>query len=156
MSIDLHIHSNFSDGKMNIEQIISEALRRGITFFSITDHDSLDGQEEAQFLANKYRIQYVSGLEFNILFTHPDYTDSKPISLDLLAYQYNIRYLPLIEKISSLVDYRKKRAEKILKKVNLELKHENIPEFSDNDFEYPIFSGSFPVSQASYCKYHHL
>jgi 3',5'-nucleoside bisphosphate phosphatase len=135
MSIDLHIHSNFSDGRMNIEQIISEALRRGITFFSITDHDSIEGQEGAQFLANKYRIQYVSGLELNILFTHPEYIDSKPVSLDLLAYQYNIRYLPLIEKIASLVDCRKKRAEKILKKVNLELKHENIPEFSDDDFE---------------------
>jgi 3',5'-nucleoside bisphosphate phosphatase len=135
MSIDLHIHSNFSDGKMNIEQIISEALRRGITLFSITDHDSIECQEGARLLANKYQIQYLFGLELNISFTHPDCNGSKPISLDLLAYQYNIRYLPLIEKIASLVEYRKKRAEKILKKVNHELRHENILEFSDNDFE---------------------
>jgi predicted metal-dependent phosphoesterase TrpH len=135
MSIDLHIHSNCSDGKMTIEEIFKEASRRGISFISVTDHDSIDCQEQARDLAYKYRIQYIYGLELNISFSHPDYNNSKPVSLDLLAYQYDIHYQPLIEKLHSLTEFRKKRAEMILEKINLEFRVNKIPEFTGADLK---------------------
>jgi len=135
MSIDLHIHSNCSDGKMTIEEIFKEASRRGISFLSVTDHDSMDCQEHANILADKYRIQYIYGLELNISFSYPDYNGSQFISLDFLAYQYDIHYQPLIEKLGSLTEFRKKRAEMILEKINLEFRCENIVEFTHKDME---------------------
>ncbi len=36
--VNLHIHSNYSDGKNNIQQIVRRALKLGLNFIAITDH----------------------------------------------------------------------------------------------------------------------
>lgn len=41
MIVDLHSHSNCSDGQLTPEQLLSEASKAGIELFSITDHDTL-------------------------------------------------------------------------------------------------------------------
>ncbi len=135
MSVDLHIHSNCSDGKMTVEQIFREASQRGIGVLSITDHDSIDCQEQAKSLADGHGVKYIYGLELNVSFAHPGYNDSKPVSLDFLAYQYDINYKPLIEKLKSLREFRKKRAEIILEKINAEFRTEKMPEFTFSDIK---------------------
>ena len=136
MLIDLHIHSkNCSDGRMTLEEIFEEANRRHVDVISITDHDSMDCQEPAKILADQYHIRYVYGLELNVSFSHPDYRNSRPISLDFLAYQYDIHYPPLVEKLSELRAYRRKRAEQILEKLNQALLKENLKEFTERDLE---------------------
>ncbi|MHA2472102.1 MAG: PHP domain-containing protein [Promethearchaeota archaeon] len=37
-SINLHIHSNFSDGKNSIKQIVGRALEVNLDYIAITDH----------------------------------------------------------------------------------------------------------------------
>jgi predicted metal-dependent phosphoesterase TrpH len=136
MKIDLHIHSkNCSDGRMTLEEIFEAASRRHVDLISITDHDSIDCQEPAKILADRYDIRYVYGLELNVNFSHPEYKNSKPISLDFLAYQYDIHHPPLVEKLSELRAYRRKRAGQILDKINQELLKENLEEFTDRDLE---------------------
>ncbi len=136
MKIDLHIHSkNCSDGRMTLEEIFEEASRRHVDVISITDHDSIDCQEPAKILADQYQIRYVYGLELNVSFSHSGYRNSKPISLDFLAYQYDIHYLPLAEKLYELREYRRKRAEQILEKLNQELSKENLGELTHRDLE---------------------
>ncbi len=136
MKIDLHIHSrNCSDGRMTLEEIFEAASRRHVDLISITDHDSIDCQEPAKILADRYEIRYVYGLELNVNFSHPEYKNSKPISLDFLAYQYDIHHPPLAEKLSELRAYRRKRARQILDKINQELLKENLEEFTDRDLE---------------------
>ena len=135
MKIDLHIHSNCSDGKYTPSEIFDEAARRGIGVISITDHDSIDCQEEAKILADKHHIRYIYGLELSVSFSYPSQVDSKPISLDFLAYQYNIYYQPLIDKLEELRTYRKKRAERILERINQELVRANLKEFDHHDLK---------------------
>ena len=62
MIIDLHIHSQSSDGTFTVEEIFKEAKRRNIGFMSITDHDSIGCQEVAIDLAKTAGISYVSGV----------------------------------------------------------------------------------------------
>ena len=134
MKIDLHIHcKNCSDGRMTLQEIFEEANRRHIEFISITDHDSMDCQESAKELADQYDIPYLFGLELNVRFAHPAYRNSKPVSLDFLAYQYDVHYPPLKQKLAALREYRNKRAEQILEKVNQELLKEHLKEFTDED-----------------------
>ena len=135
MKIDLHIHSPCSDGRMSLEEIFEEAKQKDIGLLSIADHDSIECQEQAKILAEKYSIFYLCGLELNISFSHPEYRDSKPVSLDLLCYQYDIHYEPLVQKLERLRDFRRVRAEKILEKINQELVHEGLKEFTNNDLE---------------------
>jgi predicted metal-dependent phosphoesterase TrpH len=136
MKIDLHIHSrDCSDGKMTIPEIFEEAHRRGIKLISISDHDSIDCQETAQALASEYDIKYITGVELNISFSHPRYRNSKPVSLDMLGYQYDIHNQALIKKLKQVREYRRKRAEQILEKVNDELAKEHLKPFTHQDLE---------------------
>jgi predicted metal-dependent phosphoesterase TrpH len=120
---------------MTPAEIFSEAVKREIALISITDHDSIGCQEEAKILADDLGINYLYGLELSVSFSHPEYSGSKPISLDFLAYQYDIHYKPLVEKLDKLRDHRKKRAEKILENINIELIKEGLERFTHKDLE---------------------
>jgi len=135
LKIDLHIHSHCSDGQMTLEEIFEEANRKNIELISITDHDSIDCQEPAKTLADQYGIYYLYGLELNVSYSHPEYRDSKPVPLDFLAYQYDIHYPPLTKKLKELREFRIKRAEQILEKINQEFAKENLEAFTHKDLE---------------------
>jgi 3',5'-nucleoside bisphosphate phosphatase len=135
MKTDLHIHSKCSDGRMTLSEIFEEARRRNIDAISITDHDSLDCQESAEILAKRYGMHYLTGLELNVSFSHPDYKDSRSVSLDFLAYGYDIHYRPLDKKLTELREHRRKRAGKILENINLELAKEHIKELTSEDLQ---------------------
>jgi predicted metal-dependent phosphoesterase TrpH len=135
MKIDLHIHSRCSDGRLTPNAIFKQAVKKGLSLISITDHDSIDCQVDAGIMAKRYGINYLYGLELNISFSPPGYKDLKPISLDFLAYQYDIHSKPLVVKLDELREYRKKRAEKILDNINRELDKQRLKEFTHNDLE---------------------
>jgi predicted metal-dependent phosphoesterase TrpH len=43
MKFDLHIHSNYSDGRADVKDIIEAAKRRGLDGIALTDHDTMRG-----------------------------------------------------------------------------------------------------------------
>ena len=134
MKIDLHIHSKTcSDGKLTVKEIIKEAKTRNIDLISISDHDSIGCQQQAMDLAKKHGISYVSGVELNITFSHPDYRDGKAVSLDLLGYNFDVTNKFLIAKLEQLSNYREERAAKILEKLNMEFETKGIPKFTQDD-----------------------
>jgi len=47
LKADLHIHSNYSDGKSSIKEILNVAIDRRLDIISITDHDTVEGSLEA-------------------------------------------------------------------------------------------------------------
>jgi predicted metal-dependent phosphoesterase TrpH len=134
MKIDLHIHSNCSDGKFTVQEIVKEAKIRNIGLMSITDHDSIGSQEIAIDLAKKEGIRYVSGVELNVTFSHPRYHEGKSISLDFLGYQYDINNNELRNKLDQMAEYREERAAKILDNINTEFEKEGIEKLTENDF----------------------
>ena len=100
MLIDLHIHSkSCSDGNLTVEEIVEEATVRNIGLISITDHDSIDCQKQAMTLAQKNQIHYVSGVELNITISDKNFCKDKPISLDLLGYNFDINNKTLKKKL---------------------------------------------------------
>ena len=136
MKIDLHIHSkNGSDGRWSLEDIFAEADRRKIELISITDHDSIVAQKEAQRLAASYGIRYITGVELNVTHSHREYKDGKAQSLDFLGYGIDITNKELLGKLDELRTYRQARAQKILANINEELSRQGIPEFTDADMD---------------------
>jgi len=134
MIIDLHIHSKTcSDGNLSVEEIIEEAKARNVGLMSITDHDSIGCQKQAMTLAQKNGIHYVSGVELNISFLHPNFCDGKPASLDLLGYQFDINNKALKKKLEQIGEYREERAAKILENINAEFKKEGLKNLTKND-----------------------
>jgi predicted metal-dependent phosphoesterase TrpH len=135
MIIDLHIHSQSSDGAFTVEEIFKEAKRRNIGFMSITDHDSIGCQEIAIELAKKNGIRYVSGVELNVTFSHPRYHAGKPASLDFLGYRFDAKNKALRNKLQQMAEYREERAAKILRNLNVEFEKEGIEKLTKNDFK---------------------
>lgn len=63
-TIDLHIHSNFSeDADLSVEEIFKSACNLPLSAISITDHDSIESLEVARSISPKYDIEYVPGVE---------------------------------------------------------------------------------------------
>jgi predicted metal-dependent phosphoesterase TrpH len=135
MIIDLHIHSNHSDGALSVKEIVREAKLRNIGFMSITDHDSIDCQQVAIDLAEKAGIRYVSGVELNVTFSHPRYREGKPISLDFLGYHFDVNNNALADKLRQMAEYREERAAMILRNLNAEFEKEGIQPLTKRDFE---------------------
>jgi 3',5'-nucleoside bisphosphate phosphatase len=133
MKIDLHIHSKSSDGKFTVGEIINEAKARSIGFLSVTDHDSTVCQTHAATLAKKAGLQYVSGVELNITFSHPKYREGKPASLDFLGYQFDQNNQALKNKLDLMAKYREERAAKILDNLNAEFAKEDIEKLTKAD-----------------------
>jgi len=62
---DMHLHSVYSDGLNTPEEICCLAKMRGLQAISITDHDTMNGDEEKRAAAGKYGLAYVSGWEIS-------------------------------------------------------------------------------------------
>lgn len=64
--IDLHMHSNYSDGTLSVEEILEEAKKLGLTQISITDHNILDGSIEASNIISD--VDFIVGVELSVGF----------------------------------------------------------------------------------------
>lgn len=68
MIINLHIHSKVSDGEYDLEKVISMCKQNQYSIISITDHNTLCQQEEAQKLCEIYEIKYIFGVEISAIY----------------------------------------------------------------------------------------
>ena len=66
---DLHTHSNASDGALSPTQLVQRAYKKGITHLALTDHDCVDGINEAKEAA-KGLLTLIEGAELSTLFNN--------------------------------------------------------------------------------------
>lgn len=65
-NFDLHNHSTCSDGLLTPTQLIDLAARTGTDAIALTDHDNIDGLEEASAAARRAGIGFVPGVEISV------------------------------------------------------------------------------------------
>lgn len=82
MKIDLHMHSRYSDGSDNLEDILEKAKKKGIEVLSVVDHDTTVHFKELNRLSNKYDIKVISGVEISA------YDFVRERKVHLLGYGY--------------------------------------------------------------------
>lgn len=63
--IDLHTHSNFSDGTLSPKELILRAKGKGIDAIALCDHNTFDGLESFLKEAEKENIEAVAGIEIS-------------------------------------------------------------------------------------------
>ena len=66
MNIDLHCHSNVSDGALAPAEVARRAARAGVDVWALTDHDQLDGLAEARSAALDEGMRFVEGVEISV------------------------------------------------------------------------------------------
>lgn len=63
--IDLHTHSDFSDGTCSPEEVVRAALKSGASVYALTDHDTTDGVLRAEAVCREHRILFTPGVEIS-------------------------------------------------------------------------------------------
>jgi predicted metal-dependent phosphoesterase TrpH len=63
--IDLHSHTNESDGTCSPAQLVLEAVHAGVNILGITDHDTFAGYDGAQSAARESGVELVCGIELS-------------------------------------------------------------------------------------------
>ena len=65
MSIDLHMHSVYSDGVWTPAELVKSAKEKQLSAIALTDHDTIAGLQETRVLAELSGIRFVNGVEIN-------------------------------------------------------------------------------------------
>lgn len=90
--IDLHIHTNFSDGELSPIEVIDEAVKNGVDIISITDHDTIDAYtEELYKYAKSKNIKLINGVEIS--------TKSGKTTIHVLGYDFDINNKSLKDRL---------------------------------------------------------
>lgn len=86
LNIDLHCHSNISDGVLAPAEVVARAASNGVHLLALTDHDDVSGLAEAQSAAAETDLTLIPGVEISVTWggqtvhvvglrvdpTHPD------------------------------------------------------------------------------------
>lgn len=69
--VDLHTHSNISDGTLSPQQLVEAAAEKLIHTLALTDHDTMDGLVLAEEAAKNHEIKIISGVEISSQWSRP-------------------------------------------------------------------------------------
>ena len=108
--IDLHTHTNFSDGTDSPTQLINKALAAGISILGLTDHDSISGWQEA-ITVLRLGISLVPGSEISC-------QTSDGISVHILGLLFDSENLELMGTMQATRENRHGRMAKIITRLN--------------------------------------
>lgn len=97
--IDLHIHTNCSDGKFSPLEIIDMAKNNNVSIIAIADHDTLKAYNEVVFLyAAKKDIQLINAVEISTKF--------EGYGIHILGYGFDLKNKELLKMIEKAENAR--------------------------------------------------
>ncbi|ABR30526.1 phosphoesterase [Thermosipho melanesiensis] len=102
MLVDFHLHTTASDGTFSPEDLINLLKEKNIEYFSITDHDTVDG------IKNIREKNFIPGVEISVEY---------PSTLHILGYGIDLNNKKLLETLEMLKQYRLNRNKLIIEKM---------------------------------------
>lgn len=118
---DLHVHTTASDGEYSAKEVAAAAKRLGLKALAVTDHDSLDGVEEALLAGEREGLQVIPGVEISCVYRGDE--------VHILGYFLDTQNPRLREVLLDLRQSRHQRLEKMIlkaKKIGFSLRPEDI------------------------------
>ncbi len=125
--VDLHMHTNHSDGVYSPSEIVNKAKEAGLEAISISDHDSINGIEEAIETGNSIGVEVIPGVEISSEYNGKE--------VHILGYFINIKDPEFKRYLQFFREERVKRAERILEKLDnlgLHLTFDDVMEVAKN------------------------
>lgn len=115
--IDLHIHSNFSDGAFSPEDLLQQAKAADLSAIAIADHDSVGGVSVAMPAGAALGIEVIPAVELSVQFKQWQ-------DVHLLGYGIDVSDELFLEKLNHFRERRERRNELILERINTLLQDE--------------------------------
>ncbi len=110
MRIDLHTHSNRSDGTDTPAELVRNAVEVAhLDVVALTDHDATTGWDEAQAEADRVGVRLVRGIEISTRFQGE--------SVHLLGYEFDPEHPALVAELRRVLDGRDNRLPDVLRKL---------------------------------------
>ncbi|MBI4533112.1 MAG: PHP domain-containing protein [Candidatus Melainabacteria bacterium] len=97
MSVDLHLHTHYSDGSWSPTELVSRALELKLHHIAITDHDTTDGIDEAIAAANG-RLEVIPAIEINTIWLSSDGHQQDVHILGYFIDKDNVKLKALIQQ----------------------------------------------------------
>ncbi|WP_219858445.1 PHP domain-containing protein [Stutzerimonas azotifigens] len=107
--VDLHCHSTASDGALAPAVLVERAHLRGVQLLALTDHDTLDGLDEAERATRERGMQLVNGIELSCLWGGA--------TIHVLGYGFSREAPTLLASIEALRQGRWQRAQLIAERL---------------------------------------
>ena len=131
LKVDLHLHSNWSDGSLSVPQLVRFTKTLGLDAISITDHDTMAGQKEALAEGKKQGIQIIPGVEISA------YNPETGRKAHILGF--NVQDMDGLSR--ACLPFRKARHQKNLQSVN-RIAQAGYPISQDDVKEYAALDGT--------------
>lgn len=97
--IDLHIHTNISDGALSPKEVIDEAYKNGVSVIAIADHDITDAYNDELFsYAESKNIKLISAVEIS--------TRYKKAGIHVLGYNFDLKNKIMKDKLFKIRNAR--------------------------------------------------
>ena len=110
-SIDLHMHTCYSDGSDTPWQLVAKAAQQGLHSIAITDHDTVAAFPEARQAGVMHGVEVLAGIELSVQYEH--YHD-----VHMLGYLFDPQHERLGRQLQYLQEQRVQRGMAILARVN--------------------------------------
>lgn len=115
MLIDLHTHSNASDGTDSPSELIDKAISKGLDVIALTDHDTVGGWDEATAALKNHESN--SKLEL-VLGSEVSCQGEDGTSIHMLGLLFDPGYTPLISEFEKTRENRVTRMSRIISRLN--------------------------------------
>ena len=99
--IDLHVHSNASDGSLTPSEVADEAIRMGLKAIALTDHDTVDGIPEIIAYTIDKELEVVPGIELSCYYNNRE--------IHILGYYIDFENPELSKELAFLKEARENR-----------------------------------------------
>jgi len=109
--IDLHAHSNNSDGKDTPTELVENAAKANVSVLAITDHDTTAGWQEAINAGSRFGVRIIPGIEVS---TRQAIGNHRSISVHILAYLPDPKNAALLAELEKTRSSRINRAKKMV------------------------------------------
>ena len=136
--VDLHVHSNKSDGTCSPSELVDLAIQKGLSAFALTDHDTTSGLDEAIEYAKDRDIEVVPGIEFS--------TEYQGRDIHVLGLAIDYKAPVFADRLQAFVDSRIGRNRKMCR---------NLTE-AGIDISYEKLMAAYPgavITRAHYARY---
>lgn len=136
--VDLHVHSNKSDGTFTPSELVDYAVEKGLTAFALTDHDTIEGVNEALLASEGKPVTVLPGVEFSTEYEGKD--------IHIVGLMIDPNCPAILEKMQEFVSSRITRNQKMcaaLQAAGVDVSYEKLME------TYP----GAVITRAHYAKY---
>ena len=106
--IDMHVHSIYSDGTYTPDALACAAKARGLTFITLTDHDTTDGLLDFDIACRRHGVQSLNGVELSA---------EAPYTLHILGYRLKPGTRALERRLEFIREHRNQRNLEICRKL---------------------------------------